>query len=146
MKIGFAILVVWCVTFASGFSAAAQTQQNGRSLDTPDSPKTIAAKREIIKILFSDIFRGERKETISLLTLNIPSELQENFPKLTNLSVELVPAESDNREKCHFVFHAFSVSQNTATVSFGNCNDGLGYNFEKIKGKWKFASSVIESR
>jgi hypothetical protein len=106
-----------------------------------ESAKVISAKREIIEILFSNIFRSETKDSVYLSTRNIPIELQENFPKFENIIAEFVSPDSERGETCPLVFHSFFVSKTKATVSFGNCSDGLGYNFEKINGKWEFASS-----
>ncbi len=109
---------------------------------TGDSGANLEAKREIIKILFSNIFRGEIKESILLSSKNIPEQLRSDFPQLKSLNTQIISSDSDS--VCPFVFHSFFVSENKATVSFGDCHEGLGYNFVKEDGKWRFDSNNIE--
>lgn len=146
MKMVFVKKHAICVALIFSFSMQAFTQSNQTDdAINEDSYKVVSAKRAIIKLLFSNIFRGESKETISLATKNIPSKLQNEFPKFPNLTTKIVSSDLNQDTNCAFIFHNFAINKNKATVSFGNCNDGLGYNFEKIKGKWQFASLENEN-
>jgi hypothetical protein len=143
MKLRLAKCLYSCAGLLIFFSNSTIAQNKTfQQLSERDSAKVTSAKREIVEILFTNIFRSETKDSVYLSTRNIPIDLQENFPKFANLATVFVSPDSEHDETCPFVFHNFSVSNNKATVSFGNCSDGLGYNFEKINGKWEFSSSI----
>lgn len=143
IKLTFLCIVL---TFSFSLTVASQSQQNKNISVNAETPQNIKAKREIIKLLFANIFRGEVKEEIYLSTKNIPSELQNNFPEIENITAQFIDATLPKENICPFVFHSFAISGKKATVSFGNCNDGLGYNFKKVNGKWKFESAGIEKK
>ncbi|MEZ5427911.1 MAG: hypothetical protein R2747_16695 [Pyrinomonadaceae bacterium] len=111
-----------------------------------DTPEVTKAKRQIVKLLLKDIFRGKSGENIYLSTKNLPPKLMENFPKFKNLTARFV-AEGGETETtgCPFEFRIFQVSGRKASVLFGDCRNGLGYNFEKVGGKWRFAPLEIEN-
>ena len=134
-----------CLIAASvGFGAVAANGQADRTII--DSNQTVKAKREIISLLLKDIFRGERKGSVHLSKKNIPQAILRNFPKFEKLSVQLVAETSDDGPECPLEFSIFEVSGNTALVLFGDCRDGLGYNFEKVGGKWQFAPVAIQRK
>lgn len=139
---------LWYCWLIIGIMIPAAVPAQFRSADTVsenrDQAQTVKAKREIITLLFADIFRGEKKETVNLSTKNLPKQLLSNFPKFKNVSTRFVVDDETAEDLCPFVFHSFVIAMNKATLSFGNCRDGLGYEFEKLNGKWKFALSATD--
>lgn len=126
------------LTFSFSLIVAAQTQQFKTSSAINETPQTIKAKRKIIKLLLADFFKNNNDQEIYLSTKNIPSEIQKEFPAIENLTTKLIAPEAASKEnQCPFEFRIFSVSGKKASVLFGDCNNGLGYTFEKTRGKWK---------
>ncbi len=135
LKSAFLSLVL---TFSFSLIVGAQTQQFKTSSAINENPQTIKAKRKIIKLLLTDLFKNNADQEIHLSTKNIPSEIQKEFPVIRNLTTKLIAPDAVVPEnECPFEFRIFSVSGKKASVLFGDCNDGLGYTFEKTRGKWK---------
>jgi hypothetical protein len=105
---------------------------------------TLADKREIIKILLEEAGKSTNK-TIYLSNKNIPTALRNNFPRIKDVQIKLVSEESESSSMCPYEFGRFIGYDNKyIDVSFGNCNEGLGYTFKKIRGKWKAVPNSIE--
>lgn len=138
LRVATFLLTGFVLTVCFAFNTAAQNRPDSGNL-----PTVAADKRAIIKLLLSDIFRGNPNETINLSTKNIPAQIRKNLPKFKDLTVRLVEDEED---ACPFEFHLFAVSGREAFVLFGDCRSGLGYNFEKVRGRWRFAPVEIENR
>ena len=140
MKTNFLKSAIFCIALFFSFSifATAQTQQfkktNGYFRKLPN----IKAKREIIKLLLLDFFKNNSDKEIYLSTKNIPLEIQTEFPKIKNLTAKLIQLNSATAENsCVYEFRSFTVFRKKASVSFGDCKNGLGYTFQKSRGKWK---------
>ena len=141
VKSAFLSLVLTCSFSLIG---AAQTQQFKTPSAITEKPKVIRAKREIIKILLADFSKNNAAREIYLSTRNIPSEIQKEFPAIENLTTKLIAPEAQSQESvCPFEFRIFTVSGKRASVLFGNCNNGLGYTFQKSRGKWNLIPSEI---
>lgn len=146
MKFSFVKTVFFCIALTFSFSliSAAQTQQFKTSSANQETPKTIKAKREIIKLLLADFFKNRTEKDVYLSTKNIPKEIQNEFPPIENLTANLTEPDSKLQENnCLFEFRTFSVESKKAAVLFGDCNDGLGYTFKKMRGKWKIVPNQI---
>lgn len=99
---------------------------------------TIADKREIIKVLLKEKFDNSSETTIYISTINLPTEIQNDFPQIKNLKIQFVsPENSANSDLCAYQFGKFDVVNKYVSLSFGDCNQGLAYDFKKIRGKWK---------
>ena len=105
---------------------------------------TLADKREIIKIILEGKFSYSTDKTIKISTKNLPVEIRSNFPKIKNLRVQFVSESSEDSNVCPYEFGEFSVDGKYVSVGFSDCNDGLLYDFKKIRGKWKGVPYVIE--
>ena len=139
----FAFLSI-ILTFSFSLTVAAQTQQFKTPSTIAEKPQIIKAKREIIKLLLADFFKNIEDKEIYLSTKNIPSEIQRKFPAIENITAKLIAPETELQDsECLFEFRIFSVSGKKASVLFGDCNDGLGYTFEKTRGKWKLIPNEI---
>lgn len=107
---------------------------------------TLADKREIIKALLDATFtkRGFDDKTIYISKQNLPTAIRNKFPRIKDVRIKLVSENLEDSSLCPYQFGNFSVIDKFVTVSFGNCNEALAYNFEKIRGKWKNVPLVIE--
>jgi len=110
------------------------------------SAPTIADKREIIKVLLEETFRnkGFDKKTIYISKQNLSTAIKTKFPHIKDVRIKLVSENSKDSNLCPYQFGKFSVIDKFVTVSFGNCNEALVYNFKKIRNKWKNVPLVIE--
>lgn len=144
MKTSFLKSAIFCIALFFSFSifATAQTQQSKKHTVISETPKTVKAKREIIKLLLLDFFKNNSEKKIYISTQNIPTEIQTEFPQIKNLTAKLIQLNSATAENhCIFEFKTFSVTGKNASVSFGDCKNGLGYTFQKSRGKWKLVSN-----
>lgn len=140
MKMNFAKLLLLCLPLTICLDTPIAASGPDGAVQISEQPETVRAKREIIRLLLTEAFRGEESEEICLLTKNIPSELIENFPVFENLTVRFISeAEAEALQVCPFEIERFLLSEKRATVMFGDCGQGLGYEFEKVRGKWQFA-------
>jgi hypothetical protein len=104
---------------------------------------TTADQRRIIEILLTDKFSGA-KETIYISTANLKKDIQKDFPFPANIKVQFVsPRKAADSELCAYEFGEFQVIDKFVSVSFGNCRDGLAYDFIKSKAGWKSVSSTV---
>jgi hypothetical protein len=123
------------VLFFGFCAAAAQNREN--KLATAD-------QRRIIGFLLNDKFKGSNEETVYLSTANIPPEIRKDFPSPQNVRVRLISPESAAAsELCAYEFGEFQFIDKFVSVSFGNCREGLAYDFVKDGGDWKGVSTVI---
>ena len=146
MKLSLVKTVFFCIALTFSFSliSAAQTQQFKKSSANQETPKTIKAKREIIKLLLADFFKNDAAKEFYLSTKNIPKEIQTEFPLLEDLKATLTePSSRLKEDNCLFEFRSFLVNEKKASVLFGDCNNGLGYNFKKKRGIWKIVPNQI---
>ena len=120
-----------------GCFAAARAQEAENKLAASD-------QREIIALLLADKFEGSPEETIYLSTANLADELRKDFPRLKNKSVRLVaPAAVKDSEVCAYEFGKFEFIDKFVSVTFGNCRDGLAYDFIRDADGWKSVSRVV---
>jgi hypothetical protein len=130
--------ILLCVIFSLTFCFVVEAEaQKGAP--------TLADKREIIKVLLETTFRdkGFDSKTIYVSKQNLPTALQKNFPQIKDVSIKLVAGKAKNSNLCPYEFGKFSATGRYVTFSFGNCNEALGYNFKKIRGKWRLVPLVI---
>lgn len=134
----------FCIALTFSFSVitAAQSQRFRVNSGISETSKTVKAKREIINLLLTDFFKNSSDKEIYISNKNIPAEIQNEFPKIRNLTTRLIESDSATAENCCiFEFRSFSLSEKQALVSFGDCRNGLGYTFQKTGGKWKSVSN-----
>lgn len=105
---------------------------------------SITDKREIIRILLETTSKNPSGKTILVSTKNLPPEIKNNFPRVKNAKIRLVPEGASDETVCPFELGRFSVTGRLVTVSFGNCDEALAYTFKKVRGKWKSVPFVIE--
>ncbi len=109
-----------------------------------DNKLTTADQRRIIEILLADKFNDEAETTIYISTANLSKEIQNNFPLLENIKVQLVsPETAVDSELCAYQFGEFQMIDKFVSVSFGNCRDGLAYDFIKYGDRWKSVASTV---
>lgn len=103
-----------------------------------------ADQRQIIGILLNDKFKSSPEETIYLSTANISEVIQKDFPTVKNKTIRLVaPQTSESAEVCAYEFGEFQFIEKFVSVSFGNCREGLAYDFIKDGDRWKGVSSTV---
>ena len=103
-----------------------------------------ADQRRIIEILLTDKFERSTEKTIYISTANLPKGLRKNFPRLKNIKVRLVSAKTPvNSGLCVYEFGRFEFIDKFVSVSFGNCREGLAYDFIKTDGEWKSVGLVF---
>ena len=126
-------LLPFIFVFLGCFSAAdAQNAEN--KLPAAD-------QRRIIEILLNESFKNTPEETIYLTTANIPEALRKNFAPLKNKTIRFVAPEK-SAEFCAYEFGEFQVIDKFVSVSFGNCREGLAFDFIKEGDTWKGVSSI----
>ncbi len=109
-----------------------------------DVELTSADKRQIIEALLKEKFNGASEKTIYISTANLSEEIQKDFPLVKNKRIQLVSSEdSANSGVCSYEFGKFEVNGRSVSVSFGDCNEGLAYDFKKFGDKWKSVGLVI---
>lgn len=119
------------------FSAVNAQEENENKLAPAD-------RRMIISILLNERFKTAEETTIYLTTANIPDEIQKDFPTVKDKTVRLVSPETARREEiCAYEFGVFQFIDKFVSVAFGNCREGLAYDFVKEDDRWKPVSSVI---
>lgn len=113
--------------------------------DVSENKLATADQREIIAVLLADKFKASAEETIYISTANLTDEIQKNFPQLKNRKVRLVSPETaaQNSEVCAYEFGKFEFIDKFASVTFGNCRDGLAYDFIKESDGWKSVSRTV---
>lgn len=116
---------------------AAHAQETENKLPAAD-------QRRIIEILLADKFNGASETTIYISTANLKKEIQKDFPLPENVKIQLVsPEKAVDSELCAYEFGEFQVIDKFVSVSFGNCRDGLAYDFIKSGDRWKSVSSTV---
>ncbi|HVE58121.1 MAG TPA: hypothetical protein VNB22_14915 [Pyrinomonadaceae bacterium] len=116
---------------------AAHAQETENKLTTAD-------QRRIIEILLTNKFDGGSETTIYISRSNLKKEIQQDFPFPENVKVQLVsPETAVDSELCAYEFGEFQVIDKFVSVSFGNCRDGLVYDFIKSGDGWKSVSSTV---
>ncbi len=131
----FLLLSVFVSIFCLTTAASAQKTENELSL---------ADKRQIIEVVLKEKFEDSSEKMIYISTANLSDEIQKNFPSVKNKKVKFVaPAESAESDVCAFEFGEFEFIDKFASVSFGNCREGLAYDFKKYGDKWKSVGLTI---
>jgi hypothetical protein len=103
-----------------------------------ETEPSLADKRQIIEVLLKERFDKSSARTIYISTINLPAELQKDFPLVKNKKVELVsPEDSAKAGVCANEFGKFETIDKFVSVAFGDCNEGLAYDFIKFGDKWK---------
>lgn len=105
---------------------------------------TTADQRQIVEILLMDKFSGAKETTVYISTANLKKDIQKDFTLLAGIKVQFVsPEKSIDTELCAYEFGEFQVIDKFVSVSFGNCRDGLAYDFIKSDAGWKSVSSTV---
>jgi hypothetical protein len=129
------LLSIFLLFFGAG---AAHAQE-----ETADK-LAVVDQRQIIEVLLKEKFRGSDEKTIYLSTANLPAEIQKDFPLLKNKKVQFISTETAaGREVCAYEFGAFEMIDRFVSVTFGNCNEGLAYDFKKYGDKWKSVGLTV---
>ncbi|GEM_PF-4727022 len=119
------------------FCAAAHAQETENKLLNVD-------QRRIIAVLLENKFKDSAEETIYISTVNIPDDIQKNFPPVKNKNFRLVsPEAAKDTEICAYGFGKFEFIDKFVSVSFGSCREGLAYDFIKDGNGWKSVGLVI---
>jgi hypothetical protein len=104
----------------------------------------IADKREIIESLLKEKFDKSPEKTIYISTINLSTEIQNDFPTVKNKKIQFIsPENSANSGLCAYEFGKFEVIDKFVSVAFGDCNSGLAYDFIKFRDKWKSVGLII---
>lgn len=131
----FALLGVFVLLFC--FSAVNAQQEESKKLASAD-------RRLIIAALLNEKFKNSPETVLYLTTANIPDEIQKDFPTVKDKTVRLVSLETARRDDiCAYEFGEFQFIEKYVSVSFGNCREGLAYDFVKEDDRWKAVSSII---
>ncbi len=125
-------LVLFCLT-------PARSQEEGAENKLP-----VTDQRRIIEILLTDKFKGSSEKTIYISTINLSGEIQKDFPLLKNKKIRLVsPEHAAEADLCAYEFGEFEFIDKFVSVAFGNCREGLAYDFIKSGGDWKSVGLVV---
>jgi len=114
---------------------------------TPKSKSALklADKREIVKLLLENISKNSPGKTIYVSSKNLPANIQNDLSQIKNAEIKLIaPEKPANANLCAYQFDGFEVLDKYVSVSLGDCNSGLVYNFKKIRGKWTAVPFAIE--
>jgi hypothetical protein len=105
---------------------------------------TLADQRRIIGLVLEGKFKKSPRKTIYVSTINLPEEIQKDFPAIKNIQIQLV-SEKDavGFEPCPYEFGKFEFIDKYVSVTFGNCIEGLAYDFIKNGDEWEPAGLVI---
>lgn len=134
-----ALLGVFVLLF--GFSCVVNAQSGKESEGNKLAP---ADRRLIIAVLLNERFKNSPESVLYLTTANIPEEIQKDFPTLKDKTVRLVSPETARQgDICAYEFGEFQFVDKFVSVSFGNCREGLAYDFVKEDDRWKTVSSTI---
>lgn len=139
MKIKLKILIfLFCAVFLC-FSLEAKAQKSKPSL-------TIKDKSEIIKTLLEEVFGNNPGKTIYISTKNIPAEIQTCLPRIKNVKFEFISASRDAAAAavCPYQIDEFTLYGKNVSIGFGDCNQGLSYDFRKIRGRWKIVPQIFQ--
>lgn len=113
------------LSFALAFPANAQTDD-----------LSLEDRRQIVESLLRETLKDSERDVIRVSTANLPEELIKSFPTFKNKRIEIVEA-SLSSETCAYEFGEFEIIGGFVSVSFGDCNSGLAYDFKKFGDKWK---------
>lgn len=130
MKPCFLLSIV--VLFLGAFVASAQIAETALP---------IADQRSIIEILLKEKFDKSSDETIFISTANLPAEIREEFSPLKNKKVRFVSTQ--NSDVCAYEFGKFEFIEKYVSVTFGDCREGLAYDFMKSGSSWKSVGLII---
>ena len=103
-----------------------------------------AEKRQIIAVLLNEKFKRSTEKTIYISTTNISDEIQKDFPSVKNKTIRLVSKEeAANSDICAYEFGDFQFIEKYVSVTFGNCQEGLAYDFVKYGDRWKSVAATV---
>lgn len=131
-SIWLGIFVLFC------FCGAARAQQQ-----EPVNQLPVAEQRRIIEVLLNEKFKRSPETVLYLSTANLPEEILKDFPVLKNKTVELVRTAAAAEEVCAYEFGEFRFIDKFVSVTFGNCREGLAYDFQKDGAGWKTVGLVF---
>jgi len=130
------VLLSILVLFFS-FNIATNAQETEKELSVGD-------QRQIIEALLREKFTGSPEKTIYISTANLSNEIQKDFPLVKNKRIQFISADTvANSEVCAYEFGKFEFIDKFVSVSFGDCNEGLAYDFKKYGDKWKSVGLTI---
>jgi len=122
------------------FAFCAVRAQEGET----DQKLSAADQRRIIAVLLSEKFERAAEDVIYISTANLPAEVRRNFPGVENKTIRLIsPEQASEREICAYEFGEFQFIEKFVSVSFGNCREGLAYDFLKVGDRWKTVGLTV---
>jgi len=105
---------------------------------------SLSDKKQIIETLLKEKFGGSPEKMILISTANLSDDLQKDFPIIKNKKIQLISAElPKNAETCAYEFGEFQFIDRFVSVTFGNCSEGLAYDFKKFGDKWKSVGLTV---
>lgn len=117
--------------------SAVRAQEAGTELPLVD-------QRQIIEALLKEKFNSSPAKTIYISTANLSEEIQKDFPLVKNKKIQFISAETvAGSEVCAYEFGKFEFIDRFVSVSFGDCNEGLAYDFKKYGDKWKSVGLTV---
>jgi hypothetical protein len=110
-----------------------------------DENKLAAAdERRIIAVLLEDRFKNSPEKTIYISTVNLSDGIEKSFQPVKNKTIRFVaPSTAADSALCAYEFGEFQVIDKFVSVTFGNCREGLAYDFIKAGDEWKGVSSIV---
>jgi hypothetical protein len=103
-----------------------------------------ADQRRVIAVLLNEKFTDAPEKIIYITTANISAEVQKNFQPLKNKTIRFVSRDEAARgELCAYEFGEFQIIDKFVSVTFGNCREGLAYDFIRDGAEWKGVSSTV---
>ena len=116
---------------------AARAQEAENKLSAAD-------KRQIIGVLLNEKFKRSPEKTIYISAKNISDEIQKDFPSVKNKAIRLVSEdEAADSDACAYEFGEFQFIEKYVSVTFGNCREGLAYDFVKYGSRWKSVAATV---
>lgn len=109
-----------------------------------NSELPLIEKKQIIESLLKEKFSDSPEKTIYISTANLSDDIQKDFPTLKNKKIQLISTETaKNSEACAYEFGEFQFIDRFVSVTFGNCSEGLAYDFKKFGDKWKSVGLTV---
>jgi hypothetical protein len=130
---------VWLSLFVLFFCFVAASAQQPETADR----LPVAEQRRIIEVLLNEKFKRSPEDRIYLSAANIPEEIQKDFPAVKNKTVALVRTKAAADDACAYEFGEFQFIDKFVSVTFGNCREGLAYDFVKDADGWKTVGLVL---
>ncbi|MBS1794759.1 MAG: hypothetical protein JSS81_12945 [Acidobacteria bacterium] len=109
-----------------------------------DAELTVEDRRQIIEVLLTERFANADEKTIFISKTNLSDDLLKVFPTVKNKQIRFVSKdEAAATGVCAFEFGDFQTIGKFVSVSFGDCSEGMAYDFKKYGEKWKSVGLTI---